>query len=242
MIDEFNEHHQQPEPTPPLEATDLKRLNVYDPDFQQRLEELAQLEKISARLKRTKEASQTAYRVREEVGQLSTPEIARSCSEHIFQWFKDKNPYRIDAVLVICADNGIEPTPSIIKLATKVAGSRMFGAPSGSAKKLVKESIKSQVFKLMLNLIHHGETIESAADKAAQWKRDSFPEVKDFKASSLQKEYSAKYRTKDNEGETLEEFYFSRWDKHQTNQQKTQWLKIRQCLALADDDLIGTRR
>lgn len=242
MIDEFNEHHTKPESQKPLEATDLQRLDVYTPEFQQRLKELKQLEEISARIGTANKATQTAERVLYEVGQIAPPEVARNCGEHVFQWFTDKNPYRIDAVMVICNEQGIEPTPTIIKLATEVAKSRTFGQLAGRSDKLIKESIKSHVFKLMLNLIYHGESLKDAADKAAQWKRDNYPDIKDFKASSLEKEYSGKFRRKTKFGDKLEDFYFARWDKYQTAQQRAQWLRITNDLPIADEDLLGVRR
>lgn len=242
MIDEFNEHHQPIEPEPPLVASDLKRLDVSDPEFQERLKALKHLEGISARLGTAKPALQTAQRVMYELKHIAEPVLAMFCADHVYEWHQDKNPHHIDMVMMVCDENSIEPTPTIIKLAAKVAQARMTGDPAGKPDKLLKENIKRQVFRLMLNLIYAGETLKDAADKAAQWKRDNYPGTHDFKASTLDKEYTQRFRSVHPDGMTAEEFYFKAWDRYSTELTTLHWAKIKNALPFADDDLLGVRR
>lgn len=242
MKDEFTEHHEEIEPEPPLVASDLKRLDVNHSEFQQRLKELKHLEEISSRLGTEKPALQTGQRIMYELQHIADPILARFCAQHVYEWYADSNPHHIDIVMMICDENGIEPTPTIIKLAAKVARSRMTGGPSGTAENLKKENIKRQVFTLMLNLIYAGELLKDAADKAAQWKRDNYPYTQDYKASTLNKEYAQKYRRAGPDGLTTEKLYFEMWNRHGNELRKSEWQKIGSGLPLADEDLIGMRR
>lgn len=272
--DEFVEAAGNPhERSKPLKASELARLDVNEPNFQERLKELAQLEEISEQMNispnpdpqavayfavlmqglispnrpwKPDPALQAAERVAIELRHVtkssSGSAIANHCAQHVYEWFKDKNPHHIDMVMMTCSDNGIEPTPTIIKLAAKVATSRVTSELSGTSDRIIKENVKGQVFRLMLNLIHTGATLSEAADKAAQWRRDNYPNIKDFKASSLNKEYTKHFRKADQSGETQEEYYFKRWDKYKTEATKDEWERIRKGLPLAEDDLLGTRR
>lgn len=242
MIDEFNEHHQPIEPEPPLVASDLTRLDVSDPKFQEQLKALEHLEGISARLGTAKPALQTARRVRYELGHIAEPILAMFCADHVYEWHQDKNPHHIDMVMMVCDEHGIEPTPTIIKLAAKIARSRMTGDLSGTPEKLLEENIQGQVFRLMLNLIYAGETLANAAIKAAQWRREHYPNNKKYKASSLDKEYTKRFRSVGPDGMTAEEFHFKVWDRYSTELTKSHWATIKNALPFADDDLLGMRR
>lgn len=230
-----------PEPEPAaLQATKLQRLDVSSEYFQERLREQVYRERISTELNNINANLDAVERVQSEL-ESATAEyellsLVYFCSQHVYEWFIDKNPHHIDLVMMVCADHGIEPTPTIIKLATEVACSRMTGAREGTAENILKEHAKKQAFTLMMNLICSGSTLKEAADKAAQWWRNTYPEMKTSKASSLGKEYSRLYRP-----ETEERFKKS-WERNVPDNRRDYWKKVRAILPLADDDLIGTRR
>ena len=248
MTDEFTHHHPaQKSEAAPLTATALKRLDLSTEYFQQRLAEQKRLDEIGKRLGMFDRELSISARVRIEL-QSATKDyfvhvvLANFCAQHVYEWFTDRNPHHIDLVMMICADHGIEPTPTIIELAAEVARSRINGSPSGTAENLLKEHAKRQAFTLMMNLIFNGALLTEAADKAAQWLRDTYPDIKPRKASTLNKEYTELFRQPDYEGLTTEARHFRIWEAHLPADAREYWQKIRTLLPLADDDLIGSRR
>lgn len=244
MTDEYDEfaHPELPPETEPLpfQASALKRLDVSSDYFQARLKEQAELERISGNLDNVRPDLDAATRVQLELKSATARyellPLVYFCAQHVYEWFIDKNPYHIDLVMMVCADHGIEPTPTIIKLASDVARSRMMGAPAGTPDKILKEHAKRQTFTLMMNLIFAGATLAEAADKAAQWWRNTYPDMDTGKASSLAKEYSRLYRPE------TEEQHFSLWREHLPDDRRDYWQKVLEILPLADADLLGRRR
>lgn len=248
MTDEFTQHHPAPKQNEaPLTATNLKRLDVSTEYFQQRLAEQQRLDEISKRLGMLDRKLSISESVRIEL-QAATKDhyvsivMANFCSQHVYEWFTDHNPHHIDLVMMVCADHGIEPTPTIIELAAEVARSRFNGTPSGTADNLLKEHAKRQAFTLMMNLIHNGASLNEAASKAAEWLRKTYPQFKPRKASSLNKEYTEIYRQPGYEGLTTEARNFQIWDEHSPADWREYWRKARSLLPLADSDLTGERR
>lgn len=244
MTDEYDEfaHPElppQPEPAP-LQASELKRLDVSSDYFQARLREQAELERISAKVNHGRPDLTAATRVQTELKSATEKyellPLVYFCSQHVYEWFIDKNPHHIDLVMMVCADHGIEPTPTIIKLASDVARARMTGELSGTPDKILKEHAKRQTFTLMMNLIFAGATLAEAADKAAQWWRNTYPDMDTGKASSLAKDYSRLYRPE------TEERHFSLWREHLPDDRRDYWQKVRAILPLADAEILGVRR
>lgn len=245
--DEFTHHHPAPKQKEVLTATNLKRLDVSTEYFQQRLAEQKRLDEISKRLGMFDRKLSISKRVRIEL-QSATEDyfvhvgMANFCSQHVYEWFIDRNPYHIDLVMMVCADHGIEPTPTIIELAAEQARSKFNGSPSGTAVDLLKEHAKRQTFTLMMNLIHNGASLKEASSKAAQWRRNTYPDMARLKASSLEKEYTKIYRQPGYEGLTTEARHFQIWDEHSPADWREYWRKARTLLPLADSDLTGERR
>jgi len=213
----------------------MKRLDVNDPFYQQ--------QRVSHRINMFDGNMQKIELLRLELNCLSDsdPFLVNTCCEHVYQWFSDRNPHHIDLVLMFCRRAGIEPPPTAIQLATDVAIARLEGSPSGTSDRLLKEGIKSQALRIMINLKYTGADLAEAASKAASWIEHRYPEKKLFKASSLQKFYAEKYYRKGRYHETAEQDYFSNWDKFQGEEAKAGWREFREKQPLASDDSTGTR-
>lgn len=246
--DEFTHHHSEWKPPhPPFEHTGLKRLDVKDPRYLEQAAQLERLEKISAGLGRRNKALEDAQRVRLEVSFVTAGNstLANFCAQHVYEWYVDiksrKNPYHLDMVFAACDEHGVEPTPTIIRIMAEIAIARLRGDLSGTADKLFKANIRGQLFRIMLNLIHAGDTKKDAASKAAEWANQKFPDQKLYKASSLEKAYEKAFRTAKNNGQTQEEMYFESWDKWQTEATKELWQKARKSMPLAGPELTGAR-
>ena len=118
---------------------------------------------------------------------------------------------------------------------------RVNGDPAGTPDKLKNENAERQALVLMANLIYAGDSLLVASRKAAQWRHDTFPELKRKKASTLEAYYAEKMRRAGVEHEL-----FSNWRKNQDHRDEEQldeqWQTIRELLQPADDDLTGVRR
>lgn len=246
--DKFTHHHSEwKPPRPPYEHKGLKRLDVKDTHYLKQAAQLERLEKISANLGRNNKALEDAQRVQLEVSFVTAGNsaLADFCAQHVYQWYVDinspKNPYHLDMVFAACAEHGVEPTPTIIRIMAEIAIARMNGDLSGTADKLLKTNIRGQLFRIMLNLIHAGDTKKDAASKAAEWASRKFPDQKLYKASSLEKAYEKAFRTPDYSGQTQEQMYFESWDKWKTEEAKTFWQQARENMPLAGSELTGAR-
>lgn len=232
MKDEFTSHHPDPEPVKPemrfLDLTDPlylqqksiidgthceipKRLGMYDPDIH-----IAEL-------------------IRFEVGLIAPFEIAILCRHYAYMWCKEKNPHCLDLLAMACEQFNFVPPPSVTKLLAEAATLRIDGYPSGTANKLLNENAKHQALRLMANLIYSGATLKTAASKAAQWHHDTFPDLKQQKASSLEVYYVKEYRKLG-----IEKWLFEARDARP--EINDQWSSILNQLPLAKYELEGVRR
>lgn len=248
VTDEFTHHDSEWKPQrPPYEHKGLKRLDVKDPCYLEQAARLEHLEKISANLGMSDKALEDVQRVRLEVSFVTAGNstLANFCAQHVHEWYVDatspKNPYHLDIVFTACAQHGVEPTPTIIRIMAEIAIARMSGDLSGTADKLLKANIRGQLFLIMLNLIHAGDTKKDAASKAAEWANRKFPDQKLYKASSLEKAYEKAFRTLSYDGQTQEQMYFESWDKWKTEEAKIFWQQARQNMPLAGPELTGAR-
>lgn len=168
--------------------------------------------------------------------------LSNFCAQHVHGWFCDKNPHHIDLAFSTCMDYGVQPPPTLIKVMAEVAAARLNGQLSGTADRLLKDKIKARTFRIVLNLVHAGDTLQDATSKAVRWCREQYPDEKTPKASSLSKDYEKAFRKPDGSGRTQEQQYFASWDKWKTDEAKTFWAKARASMPLADSELTGARR
>ncbi|RBP69597.1 hypothetical protein [Marinobacter nauticus] len=246
MIDEFNAHHVMPDPEDTLKGPELPlRLDLNNQYYQARVSQLDKLKAIAERHNLPQRPGlDDAERVMVEITAASGGNsiLANFCADHVLKWYSDKNPHRIDLAFSTCLDYDVEPTPTLIKLMAKVATARLNGELSGTPDRLMKENIKGQAFRIILNLVHAGDTLQSATSKAAKWCRDNYPDQKTPKASSLSKDYEKAFRKPDGSGQTQEQRYFASWDKWKTDEAKAFWGNAKDNMPLADSELTGARR
>lgn len=218
MIDEFNEHHEEArkaaKPTPRRLNTTYKK----DPHLVE------------------------AEQLMNEISDASNSDtvLAEFCAGHIYKWRKDRNPHHVDLALYMLIANGVDPTPTLIKVIGEVAAARLNGDLAGTANKLAKENFKNQAFTIMLNLTFAGAKIDEAASKAAQWYKMNF--ATPIKASSLEKDYAKVFRKADKQGITQEQEYHFFWSKNKSQEAIDWWKLAREKMPLADSDIAGVRR
>jgi len=117
-------------------------------------------------------------------------------------------PYYLDLAASYCYLNEIPATPTLWRLLCVAAVRREKGVESpGNRVTIQKEIAKRGILTLMLHLIYGGQTLERAASQAAHAFPYVFPDVKRYKASSLQREY-VKHARKTN----IENQFFKVWD------------------------------
>lgn len=241
IIDEFNEHHQEAKKPEPVKDSLLK-LDTSNEAYKQTIKNH---NACYAAMSKSAENTilEKSERVQIEMQGITGGDIALATffAIHVYDWYKTKNPYNIDLLFLTCNQMAIEPPPSLVSVMVEVAAARINGDLTGTPDKIIRKNQKQQVYRLMLNLIYSGASLSVAASKAAVWFKEEFPEQKPFKASSLNKDYAAEFRKKDSKGETMESFYFSRWDKYQTEEVRQQWQKDLESLPEADEELKGVR-
>jgi hypothetical protein len=154
-------------------------------------------------------------------------------------WITSRNPYYLDMAVAYCHQKEIPPTPTLWNLIGELAEKRMNGdSLSGTPEKIIKEKAASTILMLMANLIYHGDTLESAASKAAVEYKRRYPQLKPYKASSLERKYTNDWRRPG-----FERDQFATWDKHGLpDQWRDAWRQIRDGLPEADPEMKGDRR
>ncbi|GGY82011.1 hypothetical protein [Marinobacter zhanjiangensis] len=233
MSNEYDEFaHPEPEPVKP----EMRFLNLTDPTYllNKNITDGAYRDIPEKLGKKGDPDIHLAQLVQLEVQMIAPFEIAALCRQYAYMWRKEKNPHCVDLIAMACQQYNFVPPPSVVKVLAEAATLRIEGHPAGTAKRLLAENAKHQAMRLMANLIHSGDTQETAGSKAAQWHHDNFPGLK-LKAGTLDQYYRKEYRETGVEG-----WLFELWSK--CPEIKAQWKAIKDKLPLADIDLIGFRR
>ena len=155
------------------------------------------------------------------------------------RWVESRNPYYLDMAMACCRQQEIPPTPTLWRLIGELDERRINGdSLSGTPGKIVKEQAARAVLILMANLIYQGDTLESAASKAAAEYKRRYPQLKPYKASSLERKYTDEWRRPG-----FERDQFATWDKRGLpDQWQDAWRQIRDALPEADPEMKGDRR
>jgi hypothetical protein len=116
------------------------------------------------------------------------PELALMLARMVQRWVETRNPYFLDFVLVLLAENGVPiPYPILAGLST-VAHQRLMGAvPSGTPTQVRKEVHLERTFELIAHLRAAGRSLDAAVSKAAREARDRTGNT--WKASTLERKY-----------------------------------------------------
>jgi len=183
-------------------------------------------------------AGQVRIEVRHAVPGWAGWELSMVLHELVYEWMKKRNPYHLDLASACCLQHGVPPTPTLWRLMGELAQMRVNGeAPAGTPEKVLNDKARQSTLILMANLIFHGATDNVAASKAAKNHADRYPGLKQYKASTLLKEYAARFRKTGFQDEL-----FAVWEKHQDEAVRQQWQKILSELDDADDEMKGSRR
>lgn len=162
---------------------------------------------------------------------------ATSIAYHSRQWMESRNPFHIDAAVMLCSDIDISPPPTLAELVADVARRRMAGQISGGTpESIFKEAAKDHALSLMTNLCAAGLTRAEAASKAAAQLLNPIFGAH-YKASSLQKEYR-----KDKSRRATEAKRREYWKSAEGAQQKAEWLSIIPSMPDAPPELQGEVR
>jgi len=183
-------------------------------------------------------AEQVKIEVRHAVPGWTGWELSMALYELVYEWMKNRNPYHLDLASAYCLQHGVPPTPTLWRLMGELAKMRVNGeTPAGTPEKVLNDKARKSTLILMANLIFHGATDSVAASKAARNHADRYPGLKQYKASTLLKEYAARFRKTGFQDEL-----FAVWEKHQDEGVRQQWQKILSELDDADDEMKGSRR
>lgn len=158
-----------------------------------------------------------------------------SIAHHARCWIENRNPFHIDAAVVLCGQVGIRPPPALAELVLDVARRRLTGEiQSGTPAKIMREAAKDHALNMMVSLCAAGLTREEAASKAAaQLLHPQF--AASYNASSLEKWYTKKWRDREAQRRDY-------WATPEGAEQREEWLNIIPLLPDAPPELKGERR
>jgi hypothetical protein len=183
-------------------------------------------------------AEQVKIEVRHAVPGWAGWDASMALSQLVYEWMKDRNPHSLDLASVYCFQNSIPSTPTLWRLMGELAQTRVNGEqPAGTPEKVLRDKARSNTLILMANLVFHGATDEEAASKAARNHADRYPGLKQYKASTLLKEYAARFRKTG-----VQDKLFAVWEEWQGEGDRQLWKKILSELNDADDEMRGNRR
>lgn len=158
-----------------------------------------------------------------------------SIAFHAKSWIETRNPFHIDAAVVLCDLARMEPLPSLAPLIRDVAAKRLNGeVGAGTAAKIRKENARGNALTLMTILCAAGASLEVAASKAARQLAERHGKAL-YKASSLDKSYTKTWRRM----EADRRHYFATAEGAPA---LAEWQRILPLLPDADENMIGERR
>jgi len=160
---------------------------------------------------------------------ITTQKIAAQLAELSASWKKEKNPYYIDLVSIICNEANITPTPALQDCINEAAKARFYGELAGTPDKIKTENAKSAALLIILNCIYAGYDLDISVGKATTWHKRSYPNLKQYTHQTLARYYRNTYRKKMKSpysigmGEamtTQEKMCFASWDRFKINSSK----------------------
>lgn len=194
---------------------------------------------ISESLGRPVKASFKAYEaVSDELMDQPIPRhIAMSIASYVGNWKESGNPYYIDAAFMLLAQFGGKPTETMMMEDNLARTARFNGSPSGTADSIKSQNAEWRALTLMANLIFNGLTLRDASRKAASYYAINYPDLKQKKASTLERFYSQKIRKLG-----VEEDFFRNWKKNAEPEWLAQWAAIAKAIPECPAELIGNAR
>lgn len=162
----------------------------------------------------------------------------------ISEWVRGgrRNPYLVDEAIVRLHEAGGEPSPAMWPEIATAAQQRIDGRrPIGTPAKIRRESVHSRAFRLMVQALMSGRTLESAAGKAAVWLEQNYPDFQ-LKASTLEKRYTDEWRSAQPSGRSREQDEFIRWSHPSAAEDRKALAALVELLPDPSDELKGNRR
>jgi hypothetical protein len=155
-------------------------------------------------------------------------------------WIERKNPFHIDAAVMLCGKYGCPILPSLVPLVKEVARRRLLGEHlAGTVDQILREGAYDRAFRLMAWLRAADASISQASVKAAHWLGQTpYP----LKASVLARKYSATYRARHDGWPSIEEEMIQVWNAPEHEAHREAWEEAVWALPDASEDRIGSRR
>ena len=162
--------------------------------------------------------------------------LASRLAQEAMNWFVDKNPFHVYRVADFCGKNNFEMSPTLSNIFITVSTAMLQGYPSisGTLAEIEKVEKKNKAMLLICNLIYLGETLKEASNKAAK-------NHGSMKASTLETEYTKKFRKKNPNQLSMQDFLFASWDRYREEKIEG-WDELSRSLPLCDPEQEGSRR
>lgn len=256
--DEFNQHHDEIRARMPKKEKmkfdgGRKRLDTNKPRFQEAMEQLTELYQINNPDGFDSDPRYICQKIQIEVGHLTHERGFDShCANQVYDYYTGKarsknNALIIKYIQVLFAERSLELTPTLLDIVEEVALREWSESTFDKPNFVEKKALKNEAYKIILNLIYAGDSLEDAASKAAYHISHNLCDGHEpYKASSLMRGYEEYFRKrkKDKFGNELpsqEDVYFGGWDKFQDQSDKDYWAKARETMPLASPELTGVR-
>jgi hypothetical protein len=163
---------------------------------------------------------------------FSTLEDACHLAHLVMRWKESNQDSFLDVAIQFCDDKDL---PILNELREYLAEAARGRNPYYETKAFL-EGVKGQAFLAMAQLIYQGATLAEAAGKAAAWMFDNGTPMK---ASTLEKQYTAKFRSG---AEPLETVYFEGWDAYDAPEIDKAQIEQRESLRWPTEEEVGNRR
>lgn len=177
--------------------------------------------------------------VQKEIAAIAEPRVAATAGALVRMWLIEKDSFYLDWALTYCRQRKVGPTKTMWELATKLAELRYHGEEQlGRRLSILKEHAKQSMMFLMINLIYSGSSLEAAASTAAMLFKPLYPDLKHYKASSLEQIYSEQVRRTG-----IEEEYFRIYRENGVGKDfQESFERVREIVPEVDAELKGERR
>ena len=158
----------------------------------------------------------------------------RTLANLVKRWIETGTASFMDDAVEYCELKDLPVTSVLRRHLSEAAYKRRGNKPS----KAMREGMQDNAMRTIANLIYIGAPLKEAAGKAAHWLNGQALGYT-LKASSLEKEYTAKYRTGD---PSIEGTMHASWRESPNNEFDMDWRRLRESLPEPDDDELGNRR
>ncbi|MGX7705528.1 hypothetical protein [Methylobacterium sp. Gmos1] len=192
-------------------------------------------------------------------------DISRGLAAMASNWVRTKDLYYTDEIIILMLDNKITDSPTLNEQVKHAIQLRREGrARADSYRSRATEEAKQQALFVIANLISVGASLAVACRKAVVWHADTYPGLKPFRASTIEKCYVNEWRCKIKSPHFISVYKFldpvsgkikktkiyrtreqkirMRWALYRTAEDKELWKDILKKIPEPDNFQIGRRR